>query len=123
MTEQTPPKVSIEWEPIPEGIILNLDVPVAGKFACQMPMSSVNELRADMEEASYLASGYEKIECQVSEIDDGDRIRLMGNTYTVLNLLQAPQGWVIQFEPHSWTETLYELVLDGDETVTVWRPV
>jgi hypothetical protein len=125
VTDKTPPQLDISWEPIAEGVKLHLGYSRREhtQISFDIPITSVNEFHADMEEASYLANGYEKVECEVYDILSGDRIRLMGNTYMVTDLLQSSHGWVVQFEPHQWTETSYELTMDSDETVTVWRPV
>ena len=117
--EKPYPVVNVEWEPTSQGVVLGV-----GSHYSRLPLLSVRELRDDMEEASYLADGYEKVECEAQDIQPHDRIRLMGSTYTVLNLLSGSlKETVIQFEPHQWTEVPYEITVDNDQMVTVWRPV
>lgn len=118
----TVPPVEIEWDPIPEGVMISLKAE-SGPFAFQANMRCVRELRDDMEEANFLARGFEKIETFVADIEPGDQLRILGDTFTTTNTLRGHDGWVVQFEPNEHYDAVCELTLPHDMQVTVFRSV
>jgi hypothetical protein len=114
--------IVIEWEPTPEGVSVDLmNMDTGGVNSVALSMVNVHELRDDMEEAAFLARGFDKVETFVSDIEPGDQIRLLGNNYTVNNLLRGGNGWVVQFEPNEHYDAVCELTLPPDMQVTVYR--
>lgn len=112
----------ISWQPILDGVELFIGTEWPGPY--HLAMTTVRELRDDMEEAAFNARGYDKVDCMVSEVDAGDLIVLGGNAYQIKNLLTDPDAWVIEFDIGSWTDSGQpEMRLPGDLQVTVWRPV
>lgn len=118
MTDTTIPAVAVSWEPIAEGIILQLDVPVAGSFSAQMPMMSVRELRDDMIEANFLSRGFEKVECLANEVQHMDKVIFGDFELTIINVLADRTHIILQTATDE-----YEVRLPFDEMVTVWRAI
>lgn len=108
----------MEWDPIPEGVIVAFDVPVAGSFSMQLPMTSVREFRDDMEEAYMLSRGNHKLEVMASHVLQYDKVYVAGNVLMVSDVLSDSQGTVLQFGDHQT-----EMLVPSDQQITVWRPV
>jgi hypothetical protein len=117
------PMIPIAWEPNPRGVVLEFSK-YKGANAVNLNMVCVRELRDDMEEADMLAKGFEKVDLMMAEIEPGDQIRVLGDNYTVQNILShGDLDWVIQFEPNTWHEGHFEVTLPYDKQVTVYRPI
>jgi hypothetical protein len=119
----------ISWEPVSEGITFRIAAHGVGKEeeSYDLAMTTVRELQADMEEANFLARGYEKVDCMVSEIYDSDRIVLGGDTYKITDILtragEFTEEWILQFELNAYSMVQSEIILPGDLQITVWRAV
>lgn len=129
MTDQHIPPPRVEWEPKPEGIELNIkSVVTKNWYGFDLPITSVRELRDDMEEAAMLSRGYERLELDVEEIHEGDQIFVLGHAVVVHNLLSGKhygdeQEWTVQFEMSSFSAIPCEITLPGDQQVTIYRRV
>jgi hypothetical protein len=113
MTENTPPKLELSWEPIQEGIALWVNFQ-----PFKLNMNDVRELQTDMHDAMMLSSGYEKIEVFSQDIEIGDRFRVFGLTYTIDNVL-------VQHATLPAKLTQSEHPLRGEQEVVLqsnWRP-
>lgn len=118
LTKDTPPKVEIVWDAIPEGIILELSVPVAGSFTAQMPMISVQELADDMEEAKMMARGCERLEVLAKDVQQYDKMYIAADVVSVSDVLLSGEGTVLQFG-----DSYAELTVDSDRQMTVYRAI
>lgn len=131
MTADTPVSPELAWEPITEGIELEITEWGEDPKVMRLPMSSVNELRFDMEEAHFLARGLEKVECEALDVHDEDWIVLMGNSYKVKNVLQGTSRYagenysiaVLQFEYSEFFPEQTEVCIPGSTLISVYRPV
>lgn len=126
MTADTPPASYEGWEPVAEGVSLTFK-----QATIPLPMIDVQELRADAEEAWFLAHGKEKVDCLVEEIQDGDWIVVLGGHYKVTNVLterirlggENYVGVVLQFEYSSYSPLTTEVSIPADTLVSVYREI
>jgi hypothetical protein len=106
-------RVQMEWEPVAEGIVLQI-----GAHTTEMPMTSVIELRDDMEEANMLSRGYSKIDEWAEDVLQYDKMVVCSMILTVSSVLEGRDGTVIQF-----SECPGELTLPPDQQIVVWRAI
>lgn len=119
MTLNTPPKVEIGWEPVTEGVQLFLESGNPNNaFSGTLPMSSVMELRDDMEEALQLARRMEKVDCMASEVLQYDKVYIAGNVLMVSDVLSSREGTTLQFG-----EGYTEVTMPSDQQITVYRGI
>ena len=116
MTIHTPPKPIIEWEPIPEGITLHIEVPDEGQFSFKMPQFSANELWRDMEESYMLSRGKQRIVCEMRDVEPGDVLFAAGREVIVASTyLDGREHHTLQSREGA------EIRHYSDDTVTVYR--
>lgn len=90
--------------------------------------SDLIELRDDLTEAIHAPRGYAAVDVMVQDLLPKDLIYVLGNHYTITNLLSAQTmndetEWIIQFNDGAFREVGCEVVMPGDEQVTVYRRV
>lgn len=88
--------------------------------------SDLIELRDDLTEAIHDPRGYRALDIEVKDILPYDLIYVLGNPYTVSNLLSAEEfadehEWIVQFSNNSYSQIATEVTLPGDQQVTVYR--
>jgi hypothetical protein len=88
--------------------------------------ADVCEVRDDLTEAVHDPRGYRAVDILVRDILPRDLIYVLGNYYTVTNLLSAEQfpdehEYIVQFEDGSFSQIAKEVTLPGDQQVTVYR--
>lgn len=108
------------WEPAEGGVIIDFGMELF------VATHDLIELRDDLTEAIHDARGYVALDIMVRDVLPRDLIYVLGNCYTVTNLLSAEQfpdehEYIIQFENGSFTSVLTEVFLPGDQQVTVYR--
>lgn len=113
----------IDWEPSTSGIKLWLENPDVEEAAHEMPMTDVRELRDDMEEASFLSRGFEKVDLMAEELDRGYMVRVLGHDWEIRSLLRGREGAILDLAPVEWHEGVFEVTLPLDLQVTAYRPV
>lgn len=117
MTKDTPPMIATEWEPITEGIKLYLKSRGMADVY-KLPMTTVRELRDDLEEALWLSRGYKKVECYWKDIMDDDRFTVVKYDFVVASVMEELAGWWVAQSRDGEEVRLY-----GDELVTIWRSI
>lgn len=123
MTKDTPPKITVEWEPITEGVQLSLMESLSAGRVFNLNLMDVSELARDMEEARMLARGYELVEDTAISIEDKWIIKVMGNDFRVASTLIEARSkydgvWVCLQDNEG-----REIVLPSEELVTAYRPI
>lgn len=116
------------WEPTKGGVDLEFDLLSDFSVHQFVNTSDLIELRDDLNEAILDPHGYRAVDVQVRDMWPHDVVYVLGNHYKVTNLMTTnrgheDEGWVIQFTDGSFGEVTTEVVLPGDQQVTVYRRV